>query len=74
MIAFLTLLVPVIRRPQPKREKIFIIIGQKNACHTVAAGIQLDKNYFAEDSSWTQKAINSAVPSIPRIELLIQKS
>lgn len=74
MLAFLTLLVPVIRTPQPKREKIFIIIGQKNACHTVAAGILIDKNYFAEDSSWTQKAIISAVPSIPRTELLIQKS
>ena len=74
MLTLLTLPVPVIRMPRPKREKFFIIIEQKNACHTVAAGILIDKNYFAEDSSWTQKAIISAVPSIPRTELLMQKS
>ena len=74
MLVLLTLPVPVIGTPQPKHEKIFINIGQKNACHTVAAGILIDKSYFAEDSSWTQKAINSAVPSIPRTELLMQKS
>ena len=74
MLTLLTLPVPVIRKPRPKHEKIFINIGQKKACHTVAAGLLLDKNYFAEDSSWTQKAIISAVPSIPRTELLMQKS